>query len=342
MDVVCGTKVVELDALVLHNILNYIAKDAKDLKAAACVNSDCHAAAGEVASDALLAVLSQLAVLPLPSKQRLDSASRIAQYGAWTSVEACTVMWLRAAPNTLKLLPGRRVERWEDISGRGHHAIACRGERMPEYVADALDSQQGEQGAIDFTGRSVLATLPFSTPLPQPLTIMIVARARGDVTLVDSLTSRSSRFELCHGYPTADAISRSAPHVCMTAYGSGETTPGPSHLLRGRTRATNAWHVYTAIYDGDKSELYVDGIREASGKAVGKGSLDGLRLGCDHTATFYLKGAIAELRVFSCHLSPTPRAQLEAAMALRYGLQPCTGEPTATHSATRLRRATSS
>ena len=177
-------------------------------------------------------------------------------------------------------------------------------------VADALDSQQGEQGAIDFTGRSVLATLPFSTPLPQPLTIMIVARARGDVTLVDSLTSRSSRFELCHGYPTADAISRSAPHVCMTAcaplprpaspplprpqppparaphpaspvlrrahrYGSGETTPGPSHLLRGRTRATNAWHVYTAIYDGDKSELYVDGIREASGKAVGKGSLDG-------------------------------------------------------------------
>ena len=106
----------------------------------------------------------------------------------------------------------------------------------------------------------------------------------------------------------------------MTAHGSGESAPGPSHLLRGRTRATNSWHVYTAIYDGDKSELYVDGIKEASGKAIGKGALDGLRLGCDHSATFYLRGAIAEVRIFSCHLSPTPRAQLEAAMALRYGL----------------------
>ena len=288
-------------------------------------------------------MLKQLAALPLAQRTPLNGASRIAQLSAWTSVEACTVLWLRAAPTTIRMQAQRRVERWEDISGRGNHAFACRGERMPEFVADAMTSPQGEQGALDFTGRGVLATRPFSSPLPQPLTIMLVARARGDVTLCDALTPRSSRLELCHGYPTADAVSRTAPHVCMTATGSGTAAPGPSQMLRGRTRATDTWHVYTAIYDGDKSAIYVDGVCEGSGKSVGKGSLDGLRIGCDHTATFHLKGAIAEVRLFSCHLSPTPRAQLEASMALRCGLacasQSASAEPKA--EPLRLRRATS-
>jgi len=248
-------------------------------------------------------------------------------------------MWLRAAPGTMRLQRcQRRVDRWEDISGKGNHAFACRGERSPEFVPDALSSTQGKQGALDFTGRCVLSTLPFASPLPQPLTIMLVARANGDVTLCDSLSPHSSRLELCHGYPAADAVSRNAPHVCMTATGSGGDVPGPSHLLRGRTRATDVWHIYTAIFDGDKSELYMDGIREAGGKSVGRSPLDGLRIGCDHTATFFLKGAIAELRVFSCHLSPSLRAQLEAAMGLRYGLHTANTEAAVP---LRLRRATS-
>lgn len=125
----------------------------------------------------------------------------------------------------------------------------------------------------------------------------------------------------------------------MTASGCGRNPPSPSHLLRGRTRSENKWHVYTAIYDGSNSELYVDGTLEASGKAVGSATLDGLRIGCDHSSTFFLKGAVAEVRLFSCHLSPQPRAQLEAAMALRHGLDP-TSAP-ATSAATRLRRAAS-
>ena len=67
---------------------------------------------------------------------------------------------------------------------------------------------------------------------------------------------------------------------------------------------------------------YVDGMREAGGRGIGSSSLDGLRIGCDHTSTFFLRGAIAELRLYSCHLSDGPRAQLEAALALRYGLAP--------------------
>ena len=102
----------------------------------------------------------------------------------------------------------------------------------------------------------------------------------------------------------------------------------PAMLLRGSTKSTNDWHVYTAIYDGSKSAMYVDGRKEASGKSVGTSALDGLRIGCDHTSTFFLKGAIAELRLFSCHLGDEPRAQIEAAMQLRYGLAPTGKRPT--------------
>ena len=44
-----------------------------------------------------------------------------------------------------------------------------------------------------------------------------------------------------------DAASRSAPEVCITATGSGQSAPGPSNLLRGKTRSSNTWHVYTAV-----------------------------------------------------------------------------------------------
>lgn len=87
-----------------------------------------------MASDALLAMLKQLAALPPPGGQTIRKASHIAQLAAWSSVEACTVMWLRAAPSTLKLDKGRNVERWEDISGRDNHAFACSGQRAPTYI----------------------------------------------------------------------------------------------------------------------------------------------------------------------------------------------------------------
>jgi len=181
-------------------------------------------------------------------------------------------------------------------------------------------------------------THPFKTPLQQPLTLMIVAKARGDVTICDSLTPRSSRFELCHGYPTAASAQLGAPEVCMTAHGCNSKPPDPAHLLRGRTRSNNKWHVYTAIYNGHASELWIDGVREAAGKSVGSATLDGLRIGCDHSSTFYLKGAIAEVRLFSCHMSASCREELEAALALRYGLDPASATP----SSIRQRRAASS
>lgn len=88
----------------------------------------------------------------------------------------------------------------------------------------------------------------------------VVARARGDTTIIDALGTNSSRFELCHGYPTGYHPS---PEICMTASGHGAV---PTQSMRGSTRGTGEWHVITAIFDTRKSELFVDGGREATGK----------------------------------------------------------------------------
>ena len=78
--------------------------------------------------------------------------------------------------------------------------------RMPTFVPDA----SGRQRRLEFNGASLLETC-FDQPLQQPLTLVI--KARGDTTLIDSLTPTSARFELCHGYPGAASDAPATPEV---------------------------------------------------------------------------------------------------------------------------------
>lgn len=90
----------------------------------------------------------------------------------------------------------------------------------------------------------------------------------------------------------------------MTASGHGAV---PTQSMRGSTRGTGEWHVITAIFDTRKSELFVDGGREATGKNVGNNRLDGLSIGCDHSGVFFLMGSVAEVRVAGSYTAfPTP------------------------------------
>ena len=66
----------------------------------------------------------------------------------------------------------------------------------------------------------------------------------------------------------------------MTASGQDSA---PRNSLRGSTRGTGEWHIYTAIYDERKSEMFVDGYCEASAKNVGSNKLDGLSYSCAPT-----------------------------------------------------------
>lgn len=71
-----------------------------------------------------------------------------------------------------------------DLSGSGHGAKMHH--RPPLYVPDSINGY----ASFEFDGSSVLKTSPFAEPLPQPITLMVVARAQGDTTIIDALGPR--------------------------------------------------------------------------------------------------------------------------------------------------------
>ncbi|KAL1515687.1 hypothetical protein AB1Y20_002304 [Prymnesium parvum] len=305
-----------LDELILQTIALSV-DGSRGLAKLACVCAPLRAAARGVAATQLQQLLHRLQTA-LPSLA-LDDESPVVTLARWEAWAASNVLWFQANLQTLTMARfggscQRAVRAWADMSGGRHDAAAVANKSLPVYNECAINGH----GALEFSGQSVLHTQAFGKPLPQPITIVVVARARGDTTIVDSLGSNSGRFELCHGYPSATSAVAGPPQVVITADGRG--VDSPSKLLRGATRGTGLWHVYTAIFDGPRSELFVDGRCEGSGKNIGNGCLDGLSMGCDHSGVFHLKGSIAELRLFNRHMDPAERSQLEAALALRYGL----------------------
>jgi len=304
-----------VDELVLE-VIALSLSSSRDLAKVARVCLPLKSAATDVAERKLQVLLHRLqTALPPCSPKR---SSPIATLCRWEDVAASNILWFQASEKALKLQPGHSgqasVRGCTDLSGRGHNAAPAPDKGTPQFNPSAINGH----GALEFHGAALLRTTPFTAPLAQPITIIVVARARGDTTIVDSLGARSGRFELCHGYPSAMPATAGPPQVVMTADGRG--VESPAKLLRGATRGNGQWHVYTAIFDGAKSEMYVDGRCEGAGKTVGNGSLDGISMGCDHSGVFHLKGAIAELRLFHSHVEPSERSQTEAALALRYGL----------------------
>mmetsp|Transcript_25819 Transcript_25819/g.78500 ORF Transcript_25819/g.78500 Transcript_25819/m.78500 type:complete len:356 (-) Transcript_25819:758-1825(-) len=296
-----------LDGLILSNILEQLG--AADLAAAAATASALRFPAYAAARAAIERHAARLDCTPLHDLD--DSVGPIARLSQWEQLDEANILWLRAEQRALIAAQKDgelRVRACEDLSGRNHHAAS--EQHGPVFNPNAVNGH----GAFEFDGNSVLKTRPFAMPVPQPLTLVVVARARGDTTIVDALGTSSSRFELCHGYPSGWHPS---PEICMTASGHDAV---PSQSMRGSTRGDGEWHVFTAIFDVRKSELYVDGVREASGKNVGNNRLDGLSIGCDHSGVFFLIGSVAELRLFSIHLSPEQRVQVESTLARKYNL----------------------
>lgn len=295
-----------LDGLILETILSSFR--AAELATLSAVCKTLRSPAQLAAHRALVQLVQGLQSSLL---RHCERGSWISQLAEWEAVKAANVMWLQAEEQHTALVKQgehRLIKRANDLSGNGNSAQVS--QRMPLFRTDAINGH----AAFEFDGAAVLKTRPFPQPLPQPITLMVVARARGDTTIVDSLGPSSGRFELCHGYPTGWHPS---PEICMTASGQDAS---PRQSLRGTTRGTGEWHIYTAIFNHKRSEIYCDGYCEASGKTAGANALDGLSIGCDHNGVFFLTGSICELRLFGCHLPPAQRVQTEAALAHRYGL----------------------
>ena len=119
--------------------------------------------------------------------QEFERGTPISQLHRWEAVEKANVLWIQAdsEASSQKLVGDTEpapVRRASDLSGHSNDAYAS-VPRTPHLRPDAINGH----AAFEFDGSCVLKTRPFRVPIPQPVTIMIVARTRGDTTMIDSL-----------------------------------------------------------------------------------------------------------------------------------------------------------
>ena len=175
---ICGTEFY-LDGLVLECILSSFR--ANELARLSAVCRALRSPSQLAAHRTLLRIVRQLQASLL---RHHDRGSWIRQLADWEDVVATNFMWIQADPAHTTLVKQddvQLVRRATDMSGRANSAHMHK--RMPILRPNAVNGH----AAFEFDGASVLKTRPFKQPVPQPVTMMIIARARGDTTIVDSL-----------------------------------------------------------------------------------------------------------------------------------------------------------
>ena len=171
-----------LDGLLVECILADLR--ARNLASVAMVCRSLRLPAQAAAYRALTRIVDRMQCKLMERYER--GSSWVKQLREWEALDAANKVWLQAAaPNVVtveKRGEGTFVKRVGDLSGNGYGATMH--QQMPALRQDAINGH----AAFDFDGHAVLKTIPFAEPMQQPVTLIVVARARGDTTIVDSLS----------------------------------------------------------------------------------------------------------------------------------------------------------
>ena len=205
MQLRCGSEFY-LDGLVVECILLNLRS--RDL---ATISTICRALRLPSQSAAYRALTALVQRMQCTLLRHYERGSWISQLREWETLVSDNLIWLQAAASnvvTIDKAEQTYVKRVGDLSGHGYGAIMH--QKMPLLRPDAINGH----AAFEFDGHSVLKTRPFSEPLQQPVTIIIVARARGDTTIVDSLGPQ------CAAHPWHALRSRARDGLAHTVFAS--------------------------------------------------------------------------------------------------------------------------
>lgn len=231
---------------------------------------------------------------------------------------ATASVWLSAGVGVETDAQG--VKTWTDANGNVARRYVTTS-HVFQYVPPEL-GYVGRHPALAFRHGSedVTGLVLEGISLPQPFTLLVVANPDGDATMLSNSASQAMRIgddtwphvALCHGWSKRG---NAHPRVVVTANGRGpDPLDPPEKLVYGQTRDTKAWHVYTAVVDGPRSQVFVDGLLEGRGDP-GPNPLHGLTLGAQPLGQFGMRGDILEVWAWP-GVVPAPDHQ-ELAKALR-------------------------
>lgn len=196
---------------------------------------------------------------------------------------------------------GSGVSRWNDLTGRGNHALQSTAVNQPTWIEK--DSVFGGRGSLSFGGSHYLKTGVFAAAIRQPCTIYTVANITSNNAagvLTDGLTSYLLTYV------------RTNNTISMFAGGSD---------VGGTTDVRNTSGIVCASFNGASSQLFWNNFREAvaTGNA-GTNSATGLAIGCANNTWSFLIGKIACILVFSGVHSLGFRSQIGNHLGSKYGI----------------------
>jgi hypothetical protein len=231
--------------------------------------------------------------------QALLIPTKGASEAPWSPLVLEPALWFDAAQLT-GLVDNDPVGSWTDASGNGRHAVQGTGAAKPTYKTAALNGRP----VVRFDGvDDWLQTAAFGAALAQPTTI----------TLVGTATGADNYFY--------DGLNDGGRHVIITNNGGSSTTA----LLYAGTGAPytvpafGPARVYTALFSGAASRLWVDGTAAGAAADGGTLALPGLTLGAYWGALANLTGDVAEVVLVNRALSGDERAALEAYLKTKWG-----------------------
>ena len=201
---------------------------------------------------------------------------------------------------------------WTDSSGNGFDATNTGGIQRPTYKTNIINGLPVVRFGSGAANRFVIPPIAV-----QPFTIIFVAKINSTASaiwyLVDTQTGGSGRVTL--------STSSGTGFLRMQAVGSLAATTG---------NQTNAWHIFSTIWNGASSAAFVDGVQNvATGSAGAEWTVlnNFIFLGIDQSGTVLTPIDYAEFVLCNRALSTTERRQIEGYFSAKYAL-PASGSLT--------------
>jgi len=239
----------------------------------------------------------------------LDLERRVgADAPPWTPAELAPSLWLRAdagtyqdaARTTPATADGDPVGGWADQSGNGRHASQSTAGFRPTLQLAELNGQP----VLRFDGTDdYLLNTAFAISQPDTLAVVVKHPTPTDGAFRNLTDSHLNDRQL---------LSK------QNAAGSNHRLVYAGGFLSGST-PSSAFEIWTAIYNGASSALYVNGILDASGDAGTQG-MDGYHIGADAGPGSFSNVDLAEMIRVPRALTVDERGALHAYLGQKYGI----------------------
>jgi hypothetical protein len=216
--------------------------------------------------------------------------------------EAYSITGIPAYDNTVDGF----VETWYDQSGNSNDATQLTSSRQPKIVnAGSLVKDTNGHPEIDFDSDFLSKTAFTQGDLAQPNTIFSVAKLN---------VNNDSNMKLYDG-----TVGAKRNMLFLGTFGAGQFGFYSQIIQYTGETATTDKHVFSALHNGNSSELFINSVSKASGN-TGAYSMSGINISKNHSGeTNFWSGQIQELIIYNSDQSAN-RPAIEANINNQYDI----------------------